>query len=204
MDGLCRIIAWYDSRGPTCPASRRVVASLLAPATTDEIDKLRRVVGGRGFAALPDDVIAFYRVTAGQRMPEAGHVTPGLLPWSADLCAHELIPIDDVPNHLSDRDGGYFGYRTGWLPIARNGFGDYIVVDLRNDSPEVGRVLEFSHDWRGVHPVGRSLTAYTARLADELVAGTLIFDDEAESLCYPERVEVGEQPRFEFTGTDGA
>ena len=78
------------------------------------------------------------------------------------------------------------------------------MVDLCDDSPKPGRVLQFDHEMSGAYEIADSLAALFGRLAEDLETGRVRFDGEcglvpADGLNFNDLHEAG---KLEFADED--
>ena len=177
------IVDWLDRNSPP------VAALIRPPAAEQDIRAAERSVG----TALPDDLVAWWRRADG--LDNLGSLLPPSFSpypvrealesrdiwlkirneeqWSPDLAAY-IAQEDSAPAGSPCRGV----WLPRWLPIAREGGGDDLFVDLR-PGPAHGCVRVFRHDddavdealWSGVAPM-------LAEIADALRHGTAIRGDQ--------------------------
>jgi cell wall assembly regulator SMI1 len=124
-------------------------ATLRGPATEEGVTSLEKAIGQR----LPDDVRASYLVHDGQEdngndlLPsEFAGLGCGFVLMSAEASARdwqmlkELLDGGDFAGRRAEPDAGVRDdhWHPGWVPIASDGGGDYLCVDL---APEEGGAM---------------------------------------------------------------
>lgn len=123
----------------------------LQPGVTDkELDLLQQKLEVK----LPEEVQNFYRVYNGQVWE------PGVNPFVRNLVLspiHKIIkdwsflqeeydPDDMQPEN--EKEIKPFIWNSKWIPIADNGAGDYLCMDMDpTEAGTIGQVLYYWHDW---------------------------------------------------------
>ena len=171
IDSLARLRAWCEANGD----ARLVFDCMNPPADDAALAEAEERCG----VPFPEDLKALYRFANGQDenadANEDGREV-GLIPSSehGDL-AHLLMPLDEVTAY-EDPD---MGVLPGWIHFATNYGGDVIACDMSDDSPRRGRVIHYVHEGCDVVRRADSVADLLAKLADDLDAGKVVFDEES-------------------------
>ena len=177
-NALGRIVTWFEEH-PDQPN-----LNLAAPASADQIAAVEQTIG----ASLPDSVRTAYGFADGQDQQPSHTLFPDGYRW---MRLAEMTQVWESMHGLFEGDDDeVFGkewWHPGLMPLADNGSGDGLYVDLdgRNDGV-VGEVIEFIHDdWPSqrterTHPnswatAADGFDAWLGRYADDLAAGTYTF-----------------------------
>lgn len=182
-----RIESWLTAHAPI------VAEALPAPASLDSITGVEAMIGHR----FPDDLRESYLVRNGL---DYGEVEVNIFPTppdSWDDMAFCLLPIEQVAAEWKIWkdliDGGDFEgmesepaigisdawWDDGWVPVAGNGGGDFICVDLKpTTGGTAGQVICAWHDSEERQLLASSWANYLDSLADELDGGQLKYDED--------------------------
>jgi cell wall assembly regulator SMI1 len=186
-DSWDRIEAWLVAHAPAIRKSLRPGAKQAA------VEKLEAALG----ATLPADFAGSARRHDGQ--PEDAEV--GLFPVSDEglgpLPSFRLLPLADARREWVMMkgllDGGDFAGRqsepargvradwwnVGWVPIADNGGGDYVCLDLApGKGGTAGQVIVFFHDMPERQRLAKSFAAWMEQLARGLASGRYVLDED--------------------------
>ncbi|GAA1330142.1 hypothetical protein GCM10009660_02190 [Catellatospora bangladeshensis] len=156
VDSWRGITSWLEVHAPV------TFAALAPPARMDEIQAVRDDVG----QDLPDDLVAWWRLCGGT---ESGGGTGQLLPPFYEPCPLRAVRAirgfavgSGSAAAIRNAGAGEAGSLTGaflasFVPIAADGGGDYLFVDLRT-GPSQGCIQHWSGDdgaagvvwWSGV------------------------------------------------------
>ncbi|MBI1372648.1 MAG: hypothetical protein GC159_07785 [Phycisphaera sp.] len=170
-----RIGKWLAKHAPDGPEH------LKPGASADSIAKLEQAIG----QPLSDDLKASLRM-------HSGGGDPGGLPSPTprDAMAYVLLSIEEILDAYNTWkelvEGGDFAdrkaepdtcirgdwYHLGWIPVASNGGGDYICVDMSpagGGTP--GQVIAMWHDSEKRRLLAPSLGQYLHNLASDMDAG---------------------------------
>ncbi|MEU4805098.1 SMI1/KNR4 family protein [Actinosynnema sp. NPDC023587] len=130
VDSWLGIRSWLETRAPA------TFAALAPSAPSDEIRAVRDDVGQN----LPDDLVAWWQLCGGTRLSDwAGPLLPPFYePCSLRqvLAMREFAVGSGSPTAIRNADAGEAGSLAGaflasFVPIAADGGGDYLFVDLR-------------------------------------------------------------------------
>ncbi|XVU29567.1 SMI1/KNR4 family protein [Actinoplanes sp. CA-054009] len=161
-----RVVEWLRRH---CPADADEVGP---PAGEADLAAAERAVG----VALPADLVAWWRSADG-----VGHgfrLLPGFAPYSVrDALASRRTWLEvSAPSGDSGAAGSacHGVWLPRWLPVAGNGSGDDLFVDLRAGAA-FGCVGRFDHEvWEYDGPRWPGVTAMLAEVAEALTAGRTI------------------------------
>ncbi|MEU4771670.1 SMI1/KNR4 family protein [Micromonospora sp. NPDC023644] len=181
-----RIDAWLRQHAP------RARAVLRPPASETDLAAAQEAVGRQ----LPPDLRAWWLYADGARFGldvDGGTlIPPGFVPYSVDQAlesrrlwmdvARQLALFDQLEAFISSENNRPAGTRCdtwlpAWLPVATNGGGGNLFVDLRG-GPKHGCVMEFyrdvgamaEHEWA-------DMAAMLYDIADRLAENEAYLDD---------------------------
>ncbi len=179
------IEAWLKSHAPT------VAASLKGPAPSASIADVESIIG----LSFPDDLRSSYLLQDGGDYGERElNIFPSDSTDSGVFC---LLPIQAVAEEWvvwkELIDGGDFEdlrgepdqgigedwWSDGWIPVAGNGAGDFLCVDMRPAaSGTKGQVICAWHDMEERKLLAPSWEAYLADLAAAMDAGKVSYSKD--------------------------
>jgi cell wall assembly regulator SMI1 len=187
-DSWAKIEAWLDANAPTLRKSLR------PPAKAAALDKLQAKLG----LALPADYVESVRVHDGQKddtdhgLFPGGKWVLGALPSCRLLTLaeigsewrmmKELLDEGNFDDAKSQPERGIRNdwWNLGWIPIADNGGGDYICLDMAPaKSGTAGQVILFFHDMDERRLLAKSYRAWLDKLAKGLASGQYVLDEDA-------------------------
>jgi cell wall assembly regulator SMI1 len=172
----------------------RVVRKSLRPSAREgELEKLQSKLG----LGLPADFAESARRHDGQKS-DAEH---GLFPLSDDALGampscrllrlteirdawammKELHDIGEFAGRKSEPARGvrHDWWHPGWVPIADNGGGDFLCLDLApGKGGTAGQVIVFFHDLEDRPRLAKSVAAWLGALARGFESGKYVLDDE--------------------------
>jgi cell wall assembly regulator SMI1 len=177
-----RIEAWLAQNAP------EILADLQAPAAPQDIQNTERALGQQ----LPDEMAASYRIHNGSR----GGAAPLLGKWrllSLDQIEERWRELNtfnenqkDAEDEFGDKEfetqtdpGIQEGWwRNAWIPIASNGSGDFLCVDL-DPAPggKRGQIISYLHADGSRKRVANSFGKWLGQFADDLERGAFIVSD---------------------------
>jgi cell wall assembly regulator SMI1/ankyrin repeat protein len=174
---------WKRLEAALKAAAPEVKKSLNRPATQAQIEKLEARLGVK----FPDEVRASYLRHDGQRDGQDGLLPEGfaeldeefrLLPLAEILSEwepwKELLDIGEFAGNTATPDDGVRAdwWNPCWVPIASNGGGDSLCIDLAPDEGgTLGQVMLMSHEGGGRPRLARSFGHLLADLADHYEQG---------------------------------
>jgi cell wall assembly regulator SMI1 len=164
-----RIEAWLKKNAPD------TFAALRPGASDDDVEQAERALGRK----LPKPVVDSYKLHDGMR----GGAGPLVDEWSLMALATVVREWKTLKKLLDD--GTFEGttadaaaqikstwWSPGWIPIAGNGSGDYLCVDLDPEpGGKAGQVISFLHADPHRELVAKDLPAWLAQVADAMKAG---------------------------------
>jgi cell wall assembly regulator SMI1 len=170
-----RIVEWLAEHAP------ETAAALAPPAPADQL----AIAESELDFPLPPELSAWWSVQGGVRQVVLGGVLGGYAPYGlADMMATRRLMLD-IADQVWDEWSRTAGAREpagghAWaflptlVPIARNGSGDDLVVDLRS-GPLRGCVKAYDHEQGALFPPPwPSLTALLTDVAASLAGGTAL------------------------------
>jgi cell wall assembly regulator SMI1 len=163
-----RLHTWLSAKAPAGYGDLRPAASESAVQQAEHAMGLK----------LPDDLKASFRTHDGQGRE------PGLIGGEGWW----LLPLHDVVetwNRWSAANPAY----AGRVPVAWNGAGDYVFVNLDPDAQRPGGVMIQRADSTDPDPLANSFTAWLEAFADELEQGVLVYSEEYGGLAPADDVE---------------
>jgi cell wall assembly regulator SMI1 len=190
--------AWADIEEWLSTHAPKVKKSLRPPGDDAKLEKLQTKMK----LILPSDFVASVRVHDGQSSD--AELIPGP-PDPLGSASYRLLPLTDIgrewvmmkelldlglfegrkPRPVRGRKPKpvpgiqHVWWSTGWVPIADNGGGDYICLDLAPDKGgTVGQVILFGHEGTPQQRVARSFTEWLGNLARGFKAGKYVFDED--------------------------
>jgi cell wall assembly regulator SMI1 len=168
-----RIEAWLRTNAPTSDDHLGV------PALRATIPPVATLVG----EPLPDDLVAWWRRSCGTTDFRAGQLLTGFAPYSIDEvveCRTMMLRIagcdDSELAELSAEPAGSpcWNWMPMFIPIAHDGGGDFLFVDLR-PGPERGCVMQwYQADFATGDPKWPDVATMLAEIADALEHGTVV------------------------------
>jgi cell wall assembly regulator SMI1 len=173
-----RITDWLTRHAPVTHGA------LNAPASADELAAAEQELGFE----LPAQLRAWWLCNDGVQSGFDGQVLPGYMPYSVGEMRKSRRGRLEVEERAGDAElaedsrrelagGMAWSFLPEFIPIAWNGSGDDLVVDLRH-GPLRGCVKEYSHEEGALHPpLWTSLAAMLADVARALETGSEICDD---------------------------
>lgn len=179
-----RVTRAWESLEAWLRMHRPEALSQLNPGASDA--DIAALEAASGFAA-PDDVKAFYRRHDGAEvlglidgfdlmsLDEIAEEWPGLVKdYSSPDIVGGLEPPSWTPKGVKRA-----WWAEGWMPIAKNGGGDYFFIDL-DPAPggRVGQIVHFWHDVNEMPLLGRSFAGWFERYVERIHAGEVVWDDE--------------------------
>jgi cell wall assembly regulator SMI1 len=165
-DSWRRIEAWLKIHAP------RIFDALAPGATAAQIAAAERKLRFE----LPEDVRMTYLIHNGAEDSD-------LLPSPATLppeMAFSLLPLDEIVRDFREMRQ-WDGWSKHWLPIAHNGGGDYLCVDLNDDKEDPnarGRIIEYQHELSDFEVVSPSLRHLLQQLSDGMDRGRCLYDED--------------------------
>ncbi len=186
-DSWTRIEAWLAAH------ARMIRKSLRPPARAGALDKLQAGLG----LTLPADFADSVGRHDGQK-EDAEH---GLLPAPEDELgpspSFRLLSLAEIAREWAMmkglQEGGEFAGQTpepargvrddwwnpAWVPIADNGGGDYVCLDLAPaKGGSAGQVIVFFHDMDERPKLARSYAAWLEKLAKGFESGRYVLDED--------------------------
>jgi cell wall assembly regulator SMI1 len=175
-----RILAWLEVHAPA------TALCVNPPATAEEIAAVEHAAGGE----LPPDLAAWWHRTNGMRSrPDSGQLLPpSYLPYTIEesLGSHRLwleVAAETSDPRFTEEDlrkpagSAALQFSPAFLPIARNGSGDDLFVDLRS-GPRRGCVTEYNHEQGALSgPCWPDIAAMLADVANGLEHRTMTMQD---------------------------
>jgi cell wall assembly regulator SMI1 len=175
-----RILAWLEVNAPA------TALCINSPATTEEIAAAEQAVGGQ----LPPDLVAWWRRANGMRSrPDSGKLLPpSYLPYAIEevlgsrrlwlqFAAETGDPRYTEEDLRKPAGSATLQFSPAFLPIARNGSGDDLFVDLRS-GPRRGCVTEYNHEQGALSGLcWPNTAAMLADVANGLERGTMTMQD---------------------------
>jgi cell wall assembly regulator SMI1 len=173
------IVDWLAQHAPAMHAALR------GPATQADLSRAQEELP----ASLPDDLLEWWRLADGVRYEAiARHLIPPYYnPWQVADAVGVRMDWVEARGHASAQalaDGTrdpaldpagtqcYYGWLSTWVPIAYDGMGGLLFVDLR-PGPQRGCVMEFDKveaAWQP--PAWSSIRTMLADIARGLTTGT--------------------------------
>ncbi|WP_052374247.1 SMI1/KNR4 family protein [Chondromyces apiculatus] len=186
-----RIERWLGQRAP------EVLASLLPGVGEEGLGRIEREIG----ASLPEDLRASLKRHAGSTRALSGEWE--LHPPAMILGTWTMMrgfAEDGVFPHGELTPGSVVGplvptwWTRGWIPVAGNGAGDHLCVDLSPaEGGTRGQVLRYLHDHEHREVIATGFGAWLGALANGLEQGTIVAIEDPqghlEGLYPPERLE---------------
>lgn len=175
-----RIVAWLEVNAPA------TALCINPPATAGKIAAVAQAIGGE----LPPDLAAWWRRADGMRSRvDSGRLLPpSYLPYTIEeLLASRRVWLEIAaetgdPRYTEEdlrRPAGSvtLQFSSAFLPIARNGSGDDLFVDLRS-GPRRGCVTEYNHEQGALSgPCWPNTATMLADVANSLERGTMTLRD---------------------------
>lgn len=172
-----RIEAWLNIHAP------EVLDNLLMGVDDDDIQEIEAELGYQ----LPEDVRASLRLHN------------GTIDCFADIW--RLLNIDEIAEEQRRLSLGYSVKRPYWIPLASDGCGDFLCVDVEPEPGEqLGQMIHFDHEtvssW-----VAPSFQALLSAFADHLEIGKYALDETGrlhsqELLFSRDQLGPGSKPRY--------
>lgn len=182
-----RIELWLASKVPS------LATSLAKPATDEVIDRVENQME----IDFPPDLRESYLVHDGAEYGEGElNIFPAPLDSDEEM-AFCLLPVTEILSEWEVWrdliDDGEFDdlevtadlevqdvwWSKGWIPVAGNGGGDFICVDLRPaEEGQVGQVICAWHDDDVRTLVADSWSDYLAMLAEQMESGHLSYSED--------------------------
>ncbi|MFF5078542.1 SMI1/KNR4 family protein [Actinoplanes sp. NPDC000266] len=161
-----RIVEWLRQH---CPAD---AADVRAPAAEADLEAAESAVG----VPLPVDLAAWWRTADG--VGPRFHLLPGFAPYSVrDALASRRtwLEVSEPSGDTEPAGSACHGvWLPQWLPVAGNGSGDDLFVDLR-PGPAFGCVGRFDHEiWEYDGPRWPGITAVLTEVGEALATGRAI------------------------------
>ncbi|QDU57901.1 SMI1/KNR4 family protein [Aeoliella mucimassa] len=181
--------AWLAENVPS------LADALPGPTSGQAIQAIEKRIG----FAFPADLKESYLTQNGV---EYGEGELNIFPGLADEMAFCLLPIEqigdewkiwkeliddgDFDDAAADPDTGIdeVWWSEGWIPVAGNGCGDFICVDMKPSSEgSVGQVIYAPHDMDERKLIAPSWAAYLQLIVKGVESGALTYDED-EGLIY--------------------
>lgn len=172
-----RIEAWLSIHAP------EVLDSLLTGVDDDDIQEIEAELGYQ----FPEDVRASLRLHN------------GTIDVLADIWG--LLNIDEIAEVQRRLSPGNSMKRPQWIPLARDGCGDFLCVDVEPEPGEqAGQIIHYDHEtvssW-----VAPSFQALLSTFADHLEMGKYALDESGrlhsqELLFDREQLGPGAKPKY--------
>lgn len=164
-----RIHAWLDANAPAGYGNLRLGAS------ADAIQAAEKIMGLK----LPRDVKASYRIHDGQDME------PGLVGgegWML-LSLQEIVKSWGHWSRANPKDAHF-------VPIAWNGTGDYVFLNLDPVSEDPGCLKIQRRDSADPDPLTPSFSFWLEDFADELENGTFAYSEDHGEVMYADELDL--------------
>ncbi|GAA3994761.1 hypothetical protein GCM10022247_13140 [Allokutzneria multivorans] len=177
-----RVVTWLHRNVPVS------AAHIGRPATKNEIAVVEALLNRE----LPADLLAWWRRSCGVTDFIKGRLIPGFAPFTADEAIEhreemlDIAPCDDAAETAAlaaDPAGSACTFWLPvWLPLAHNGGGDYLFVDLRS-GPLHGCVMQWEKYEAAVsEPSWPNTATMLAEIAHSLDHNTDITGYQPEAL----------------------
>jgi cell wall assembly regulator SMI1 len=169
-----RIVAWLRDHAP-------VSATHLGPAaTTRDISVVEALLG----RPLPADLLEWWQRSCGATGFAEARLIPGYTPYTVEQaveCREIMLEVTDSDDAdiavLAAEPAGSPctpGWLPMWLPIANDGMGCDLFIDLRS-GPSHGCIMKWDkYEAVTLPPLWPSTAAMLSEIADALEHGTLI------------------------------
>jgi len=187
IESWSRISKWLEANASD------VAKRLPGPAEEHDIEAVEEKIG----LAFPEDLKASYLVQNGVEYGEDElNIVVGPYDEYNDM-AFCLLPIEQIADEWQVwkdlNDVGEFEGETGepdneivddwwsngWIPIAGDGGGDFICIDMNPaNGGTVGQVIYAPHDAPERSLLASSWSEYLQNLADEMERGNLEYDED--------------------------
>lgn len=138
-------------RGSKTEENFKESLNLQPGASEEELQLVENILG----VSLPEEMKSFYRVYNGQVWHFQGNALVRNLTLSPTFkiienwkfLQREFDPDDDLELDIEEAIKPVF-WNSKWIPIAENGGGDYLCIDMEPSETGVfGQVIYYWHDW---------------------------------------------------------
>lgn len=182
-----RIVVWLKEH------AEAIADGLTGPASEEAIAEVEETIG----MTFPDDLRESYLTQDGLEYGETELNIFMAPPGGFDDMAFCLLPIDEVAAEWAVWkdliDGGDFDgaesepddaiqntwWSDGWIPVASNGGGDFICVDMKpSETGSVGQVICAWHDMDERKLVAGSWSAYLESLVQQMEADQVTYSSD--------------------------
>ncbi len=175
-----RIVAWLHHNAPTS------AAHIGPPATASEIAVVEALLN----RPLPADLLAWWRHSCGVTDFLKGQLLPHYTPFTVDQAVERREGLLDIDSFDDAETIALVAEPAGsectfwlpvWLPLAHNGGGDYLLVDLRS-GPLHGCIMKWDKYEAAIsEPRWPNTATMLAEIAYALDHGTDINGDQPEA-----------------------